>query len=122
MRPFLCSILKCQKCGSTHYPKPNPEKISKVSLPAYLPCISEFKEQQNFLSDLIDAISRNHSKVFDISEADLYAFLDSETILPDDKLKIVELLYGIDIVSGTVTCIDCGDTKNIKNGILFCEE
>ncbi|ELA42136.1 uncharacterized protein VICG_00777 [Vittaforma corneae ATCC 50505] len=122
MRPFLCSILKCQKCGSTQYPKLNPEEVFKVALPAHLPSISKFREQQSFLSDLIDVISKNHGKIFDINEADLYAFLEPENATSIENLKIIELLYGVDIVAGTITCVDCGDTKNIKNGILFCEE
>lgn len=116
MRPFLSSILKCQKCKSEKFQKIEPEEIKKVPLPAYFPKIEEFKEEQDFLRDLIDSVSRKHSKTIDITEADLYTFLESESE------KINELLFGIDVVTGTVTCIECGDIKNIKNSILFCEE
>jgi len=120
MRPFLCSLLTCTKCSTVKCQKLSPVAIKAVSLPKHIPSVSGFKKEEGFLSDLIATISKSHSKVLDVCEADLYAFMESTG--EDESRKIVELLYGLDVITGTVVCVECGETKNIRDGILFCEE
>ncbi|KAM0681788.1 hypothetical protein GINT2_000305 [Glugoides intestinalis] len=122
MRPFLCSLLKCTKCGCIKCPKLIPSEIKQISLPKAFPGILNFKAEQTFLNDLIEYVSKFNKDIIDISEGDLYLFLEADDPASQESLKIVELLYGIDVTTGILTCIECGDVKDIKNGILFIEE
>lgn len=122
MRPFLCSLLKCTKCGCVKCPKLIASEIKQISLSKAFPGIEAFKSEQSFLNDLIENVSKFNKDIIDISEADLYLFLEAEDPASQETLKIIELLYGIDVIDGIVTCIECGTTKDIKNGILFIEE
>lgn len=122
MRPFLCSILKCDKCDTTEPFRITPTEITKESLPKCLPKAGEFKEKLAFLSDLIDSISRIGRGIIDIDEADLQLFLETEDFESAEHLKIIDLLYGIDVKTGVITCSNCNSVKNIRNGILIYNE
>ena len=124
MRPFICSLLKCNSCGSESIPRATIEKYTKIKLPSYHPNIQQFRNEQAFISDLIEDISKNRNSVctenpIKISEEDLYIFMESAD--PNDELKIVELLYGIDIIKGNITCSQCGVVRSIEEGILRYE-
>lgn len=120
MRPFIISLLKCTKCGSTNIPKLNPIEIKKTVLPAHIPQIDNFKNEQILLLDLIESICKVDGSILDITEADAYNFTENE-ISDESTQKIIELLYGIDVIKGNVVCTDCGEEKDIRNSILFCE-
>lgn len=122
MRPFLCSILKCDKCDCKEPFRITPTEISKEMLPKCLPKITEFKERIPFVSDLIDSITRIGRGVIDVDESDLQLFLETDDVSSAEHLKIIDLLYGIDVKTGIITCNNCNSTKNIRNGILIYDE
>lgn len=76
--------------------------------------------------DLAESVSRARSTLIDISDADLYLFMecDSDDPKAHENVKMVELLYGIDVVEGSIHCSSpgCNATMSIRNSILFCEE
>lgn len=126
MRPFVATLLKCNKCNSGELGRMCPTKMKKISVPTYTPDVSALKNHQDFLMDLIGSVSEVGGNLIDISEADLYLFVecDSNDAATQENLKIVELLYGIDIVEGTLCCSSpgCNAVRKIKNSILFYEE
>lgn len=117
MRAFMSSILKCCKCKSEEIQRINPREIRKTSIPEVCPSIKEFREQRDYLFDLLESLNKSKNDL-EVNEADLYEFFEDPNS-SDDKIKI--LLYGIEIVNGSVTCSSCGNEKKIENGILFCE-
>lgn len=117
MRPFLLSYLKCTKCGSTSPPKLAPRAIEKTAMPNTVPSLKFYNAHSEHLMDLVDSLSTLKGGVIDVDEADVYGFLDGA-----DEAPIARLLYGIDVLGGSVSCTECGDEKQIKDGILFCEE
>lgn len=122
MRPFVCSLLKCAKCESVKPQKLAPVDITKVAPPSCVPRIADFRKEEDFLKDLVDTLSKINSEIIDIDEADIYAFLESNDNEMAAVSKIVEALYGVEVITGSVTCIDCGEMKSIRNGILYYEE
>lgn len=122
MKPFLCSILKCDKCNSSDSFRITPIEVSKVPVPATLPKVSDFKTKLEFLSELTNSISKIGQNLIDISDVDVQLFLETEDFTSEEHLKIVDLLYGIDITTGSITCINCDNVKNIRNGILIYNE
>lgn len=123
MRPFIATLLKCNKCNSEELGRVCPAKVQRISMPAYLPDVSGLKSYQDFLMDLIESVPKVGRNLIDISEADLYLFMECN--LDDaamESLKVVELLYGIDIVEGTLQCTGCDAVRRIENSILFYEE
>lgn len=122
MKPFLCSILKCDKCNSSDTFRIVPTELSKVPVPASLPKITDFKAKLDFLSDLISSISRIGRNLIDISDADVQIFLETEDFTSDEHLKIIDLLYGIDITTGSISCVNCNNVKDIRHGILIYNE
>lgn len=115
MRPFVCTLLKCQKCGSTHCPKLTPEEVVQISLPACLPHLADLRTEGAFLEDLVGTMTQGHNRILKVNEADVYAFVEEGA-----EEGIAELLCGVDVIRGTVACVDCGEVRQIRDGILFC--
>ncbi|KAI5173210.1 hypothetical protein PAEPH01_1866 [Pancytospora epiphaga] len=117
MRPFLMSCLKCSKCGSSQLPKLQPVSIEKVPSPATPPSLEFYKDKADHLVELVESISRIKQGVIDVDEANIYEFVDN-----GEEEVIASLLYGVDVIEGSIFCVDCGDKRSIKNSILHCIE
>lgn len=116
MRPFLCSLLKCSKCKSCSLPKLNPKSAVVVPPPAHSPNLTAFRESGNFIQDLADSLSQLNIVFGDGDiQAEMAAFQEN-----DCKNTTVEsLLYSVEIKEGEIVCSECGDRKEIGNGILY---
>lgn len=116
MRPFLLSRLRCNKCGSSRLPRLIPCSVENVPMPAAAPSLAFYKDKTGHLMELVESISRIKQGVVDADEASIYEFADGT-----DERAVSSLLYGVDVVEGSICCTECGDEKSIRNSILFCE-
>lgn len=112
-------MLKCTKCNTDKLVKVNASEIEKIEETltddkrnAILKCIKkdlyEEDEINAFLSDFKE-----------YSEVDAIEFLSGEK---EAEEKLIDLFYRRDVVQGSIVCVDCGDEKFIKDGVLHIAE
>jgi len=116
MRPFLVSVLKCPQCNSCNYHKISPTRVTRIEVPQVAPDVSPFRNSQDFLLDTVESIAGAEGDKPAISEADVYEFMSNA----GDKC-VIDLLLGVDVLEGSIFCVDCKAEKKIKNSILFME-
>lgn len=118
MKPFLAGLLKCSKCGSCEIPFIFPSKIVETYYDGNRPSVADFVEKKDFLLNLVSSISELKDVNFELSEADVYTFCDTNG--SEGVENIGRLLFSYDVVEGTMICSndDCKVEHTIKDGIL----
>ncbi|KAL6121820.1 hypothetical protein NUSPORA_01191 [Nucleospora cyclopteri] len=116
MKAFVLQFLKCRKCNSTKIHKLNATKSIEIDFnnnnSDHL--LKRIQERENFENDLIN-ISENFKN---FSEGDIYEFVENPTAKSIEKIK--KMLFGIEIVEGSIFCAECNYESKITDGILNC--
>lgn len=118
MKPFVAGLLKCNKCESTELPHIAPTKIQKIDYKGTTPSISDYINKQDYLLNLLSSMSELKDLNFDLSEADIYTFCETEGNEGSDA--VIKLLFMYDIIEGSLICSnqECQCEHQIKDSIL----
>ena len=83
MRLFLLDIIKCPKCNSTKYHKPEIDELSSLEEPIKESEVDLIKKKlskenfKDFIFMLVDSLSEFQSDI-EISESDVYEFFEED--------------------------------------------
>lgn len=109
MKPFLIGILKCKNCPFTSKLHVEASEVKELDPEEYEVLDLEVlkKEDGDLISKIVECFNIN-----EITQEDVREFCKSE------NTKVSKLLFGTDIVSGSLTCEDCKTVYPIRESIL----
>ena len=120
MKPFLLWHLQCTKCKSTSIPNLIVNELcTSKDIPKYTP-LENLKLDSASLIRLLDSLIDNYQFDLNITQDEIHDFINSGSNSPFTS-KICELLYKVDVIDGSVVCVDCENVLGIKESILCCQ-
>ena len=93
--------------------------MNSILKPSIIPSIDAFKDDYGNLIDLSEIIHTFDENKQPITTHDWNRF-KTGTRNEEIHNKLIDLLFGVDIIEGNLICLDCDGKNEIKDGILFC--
>ncbi|ADM12049.1 uncharacterized protein Eint_081170 [Encephalitozoon intestinalis ATCC 50506] len=115
MKPFLLGLLKCKRCSFTSRLVPRCEKVKRSSIDGNAKIFNKHTFTENGgerLKLLVESLQGFFGNL--LSEQEIGSFVED----PDDDERIKELLFGVDVVEGSLTCDECGLIYPIRDSIV----
>ena len=91
------------------------DSISQYNIPSSPLDISSYRDDPEYVTDLVNSLSAHRPEWIEMDEADV-----EEWLAGGNDEKMLNLLYGVDIQKGALQCGQCGTEYSIKDSILHC--